>query len=99
MGGHHHSIADVAAEVRPAAALAEDRPAPFYLVADRRLVRDVKAGEAIRLGDVEIPSDSLLLATRRRQDALFAAELAGHGLTGQGAHGVNGRNPEPMAAR
>lgn len=99
MGGHHHSIADVAAEIRPAAALAEECPAPFYLVADRKLVRDVKAGEAVRLGDVEIPSDSLLLATRRRQDALFAADLAGHGLTGQGAHGVNQRNPEPMAAR
>lgn len=74
MGGHHHSIADVGAEVRPAAALAEDRPAPFYLVADRRLVRAVKAGEAIRLGDVEIDVTSGLLAMRQRQDALFAAE-------------------------
>lgn len=99
MGGHHHSIADVAAEVRPAAALAADRPAPFYLVADRKLVRDVRAGEAIRLGDVEIPSDSLLLATRRRQDALFATDLAERGLTGQGARGVNERNPELTAAR
>ena len=74
MGGHHHSIADVGAEVRPAAPLAEDRPAPFYLAADRRLVRAVKAGEAIRLGDVEIDEASGLLAMRRRQDALFAAE-------------------------
>ena len=73
MGGHHHSIADVGAEVRPAAALAEDRAAPFYLVADRRLVRPVRAGDAIRLGDVEIAADSDLLAMRRRQDALFAA--------------------------
>jgi predicted homoserine dehydrogenase-like protein len=74
MGGHHHSIADVGAEVRPAAALADDKPAPFYLVADRRLVRTVKAGEAIRLGDVEIDRGSGLLAMRRRQDALFAGE-------------------------
>ena len=37
MGGHHHSIDGVSAEVRPAAALAGDRPAPFYLVADRTL--------------------------------------------------------------
>ncbi len=51
-----------------------ERPAPFYLVADRRLVRAVKAGEAIRLGDVEIDGSSGLLAMRRRQDALFAAE-------------------------
>jgi len=72
MGGHHHSIDGVGAEVRPAAALAEDRPAPFYLVADRRLARTVKAGEAIRLGDVEIAPDSGLLAMRRRQDGLFA---------------------------
>lgn len=74
MGGHHHSIADVGAEVRPASALADERAAPFYLVADRRLLRAVKAGEAIRLGDVEIDGSSGLLAMRRRQDALFAAE-------------------------
>lgn len=76
MGGHHHSIDGVGAEVRPAAALADDRPAPFYLVADRPLVRDVRAGEAIRLGDVAIDPDSGLLAMRRRQDALFAMERA-----------------------
>jgi predicted homoserine dehydrogenase-like protein len=74
MGGHHHSIDGVSAEVRPAAALAAERPAPFYLVADRSLLRSVKAGEAIRLGDVEIAADSSLLAMRRRQDALFAAD-------------------------
>lgn len=74
MGGHHHSIDDVGAEVRPAAALAAERPAPFYLVADRTLARAVKAGEAIRLGDIAIPEDSGLLAMRRRQDTLFAAE-------------------------
>jgi predicted homoserine dehydrogenase-like protein len=72
MGGHHHSIDGVGAEVRPAAALAEDRPAPFYLAADRTLVRPVKAGDAIRLGDVAIAPDSGLLAARLRQDALFA---------------------------
>jgi predicted homoserine dehydrogenase-like protein len=73
MGGHHHNIDGIAAEVRPAAPLAEDRPAPFYLIADRKLVRDVKAGQAIRLGDVEIAPDSGLLAMRKRQDALFNA--------------------------
>lgn len=74
MGGHHHSIDGVGAEVRSATTLADDRPAPFYLVADRPLVRAVRAGEAIRLGDVEIANESRLLAMRRRQDALFAAE-------------------------
>ena len=74
MGGHHHSIDGVGAEMRPAVALAPERPAPFYLVADRPLVRAVKTGEAIRLGDVAIQEDSGLLAMRRRQDALFAAE-------------------------
>ncbi|HEY5795891.1 MAG TPA: flagellar biosynthesis protein FlgA [Bosea sp. (in: a-proteobacteria)] len=76
MGGHHHSIADVGAEVRPATALAQESPAPFYLVADRKLVRAVKAGDAILLGDVEIAADSSLLAMRRRQDAIFAADEA-----------------------
>ena len=71
MGGHHHSIDGVGAEIRPAAPLAAERPAPFYLVANRSLVRNVKAGDAIRLGDVEIDSDSGLLAMRHRQDALF----------------------------
>lgn len=73
MGGHHHSIDGVGAEIRPAASLAANRPAPFYLVADRPLVRTVKAGAAVCLGDVEIADDSGLLAMRRRQDALFAA--------------------------
>ncbi|TCR59405.1 SAF domain-containing protein [Bosea sp. BK604] len=72
MGGHHHNIDGVGAEMRPAAALAADRPAPFYLVADRKLVRPVKAGEAIRFGDVEIDESSILLQTRRKQDAIFA---------------------------
>jgi len=72
MGGHHHSIDGVGAEVRPAAALSAERPAPFYLAADRRLTRAVRAGEAISLGALEIAPDSGLLAMRRRQDVLFA---------------------------
>jgi predicted homoserine dehydrogenase-like protein len=83
MGGHHHSIDGVGAEIRPAAALADDRPAPFYLVADRKLVRPVKAGQAIALGDVEIDPASGLLAMRHRQDKLFAAELAVSGRAGE----------------
>lgn len=71
MGGHHHNIDGVGAEMRPAAPLAADRPAPFYLIADRKLTRTVRAGEAIKLGDVEIDPNSILLQTRRKQDAIF----------------------------
>lgn len=72
MGGHHHSIDGVGAEVRPAEALAGGRAAPFYLIADRRLTRAVRAGEAIALDAVEIAAASGLLAMRLRQDKLFA---------------------------
>ena len=72
MGGHHHSIAGVGAEMRPGAALADDRPAPFYLVADRVLTRRVRAGDPVRLADVAISDDSHLLRARLRQDAIFA---------------------------
>jgi predicted homoserine dehydrogenase-like protein len=71
MGGHHHSIADVGAEMRPAGPLAGEQAAPFYLAADRKLLRDVSAGDAVRLADIEIAADSALLAMRRRQDAMF----------------------------
>lgn len=71
MGGHHHNIDGVGAEMRPAAPLASERPAPFYLIADRKLVRPVKAGDAIKLGDVTIEESSILLQTRRKQDAIF----------------------------
>jgi predicted homoserine dehydrogenase-like protein len=99
MGGHHHSIDGLSAEVRPAAALAGDRPAPFYLVADRTLTRTVKAGEAIRFGDVAIAADSALLAMRQRQDALFANEASTPRLTEAGPHAVTGAGTGVMAGR
>ncbi len=70
MVGHHHSIADVDAEIRPAAPLAHEQAVPFYLAADRKLRRDVRGGQAIRLADVEIAPASALLEMRRRQDAM-----------------------------
>ncbi|MCZ0735341.1 flagellar biosynthesis protein FlgA [Phreatobacter sp. AB_2022a] len=70
--GHHHTIEGVRAEMHPAAPLAGDQPAPFYLVADRPLVRPVRAGEPIRLRDVGMDEASTLFALRLRQDALFA---------------------------
>ena len=59
--------------MRPAAALAAERPAPFYLVADRTLVRAVRAGEAIRLDD-EALRDKLNLAEADAVVAMMNAE-------------------------
>jgi len=79
MGGHHHSIADVAGELLPAAALADDAPVPFYLASNRRLRRDVAAGTLIRVADVDIDATSTLLALRRQQDAAFFPSLTNTG--------------------
>jgi predicted homoserine dehydrogenase-like protein len=71
MGGHHHSIDGTAAELVPAAPLGAGVPVPFYLAANRRLVRDVAAGQAICFDDIEVEAHSELLALRRQQDAAF----------------------------
>jgi predicted homoserine dehydrogenase-like protein len=71
MGGHHHNIDGIAAELRPAHPLAAGTPAPFYLAANRRLVRDIAAGAAIAFDDIEIDPASTLLALRREQDDAF----------------------------
>jgi predicted homoserine dehydrogenase-like protein len=71
MGGHHHSIAGVSARIVPAGPLGPDRPVPFYLAANGKLVRPVAKGGLIRCDDVELTGESALLALRREQDALF----------------------------
>jgi predicted homoserine dehydrogenase-like protein len=71
MGGHHHTIAGTAAELQAAAPLGDGQPVPFYLAANRRLVRDVAAGATINFADIEIDPNSELLALRRLQDACF----------------------------
>ncbi|MBA2961536.1 MULTISPECIES: NAD(P)H-dependent oxidoreductase [Ramlibacter] len=71
MGGHHHNIAGTVAELIPAAPLGDDAPVPFYLAANRTLVRDVAAGEPICLADIAVEAGSELLALRRQQDAQF----------------------------
>jgi predicted homoserine dehydrogenase-like protein len=71
MGGHHHTIAGVTAEFRPAQALNPNAPAPFYLAADCRLARPVERGQTIRMADLELDEGSDLVMLRRRQDALF----------------------------
>ena len=71
MGGHHHNIAALTAELVKAGPLAADYPVPFYLLANRVLRRSVRKGERILFADIEISDDSPLLALRRAQDRLF----------------------------
>ncbi len=71
MGGHHHTIAGTAAELQAGRPLATGNAVPFYLAANRRLVRDVLAGAPIALDDIEIDPASELLKLRRVQDQLF----------------------------
>ncbi|CAN7669753.1 flagellar biosynthesis protein FlgA [Phyllobacterium sp. LjRoot231] len=70
--GHHHAIENVSSALVPGRPLEAELPAPFYLIANRRLVRPVKAGSAIRLNDIAV-EDSRLLELRRRQDMHFFA--------------------------
>ncbi|THK35766.1 flagellar biosynthesis protein FlgA [Ensifer sp. MPMI2T] len=69
--GHHHAIPNVGSALIPAAPLALDGPAPFYLAANRRLAKPVRGGDPITLGDVELDPASHLLRLRRQQDAIF----------------------------
>ena len=71
MGGHHHTIDGVVAELHPSAQLAAENAVPFYLAANRRLVRNVEAGALVTLADIEIDPASELLALRKRQDEHF----------------------------
>jgi len=89
MGGHHHTIDNVAARILPARALDKDAPAPFYLAANRRLRHAVRAGAHITMQDLEIPEDDELLKLRRWQDGHF------FGLSDAPAvkEGVEVRNP------
>jgi predicted homoserine dehydrogenase-like protein len=54
-----------------AAPLSDNTPAPFYLIANRQLIRDIAPGQTICYGDVSIEADSVLLTLRRQQDAAF----------------------------
>ena len=71
MGGHHHTIEGVTAELHPAKPVAADNPAPFYLISNCPLRRDVAAGSLITRDDVDIASGSELFALRRMQDEHF----------------------------
>lgn len=71
MGGHHHTIDGLGAELQPAAPLSAAAPAPFYLAANQRLIRAVRQGALVTMADIEVASGSVLLALRQAQDAAF----------------------------
>lgn len=69
--GHHHSIENVSSALVPAAPLARETPVPFYLAANRTLMRDVPKGRSITLADIAVDETSSLLALRAKQDSIF----------------------------
>lgn len=71
MGGHHHSIDNVAPVLVNAMPLDDGNPAPFYLISNRTLRRDVAKGQFICLADIDIDPSSTLLALRKYQDEVF----------------------------
>ncbi len=71
MGGHHHSVTGVSSAILPARPLTGEAPAPFYLAANKKLKRSVKAGQTITIADLEIPETSALWQLRLWQDAFF----------------------------
>ena len=71
MGGHHHTIKGVEAHLIDAVPLRPGNPAPFYMIANRRLLRPVRAGSIIGTSDVDIDGTSALSELRKAQDKRF----------------------------
>ncbi|MDX5630475.1 MULTISPECIES: hypothetical protein [unclassified Brenneria] len=71
MGGHHHTIDGVDGFIGDAEAIDAGNLVPFYLFSNTSLARDVAAGEVIRMEDVNIPANSVLLRLRKEQDRVF----------------------------
>lgn len=63
MGGHHHAIEGMRAELLPRAA-AKAGVAPFYVAANKRLTRDVPQGAVITLDMLELGGSGLAEAWR-----------------------------------
>ncbi|MBV8444758.1 MAG: homoserine dehydrogenase [Candidatus Dormibacteraeota bacterium] len=63
MGGHHHAIGGMRAELLPREA-AEQRVAPFYVVANKRLTRDVARGTLVTLDVLDLAGSGLAQAWR-----------------------------------
>ena len=60
VAGHHHEIDGLA----PVIVAPDDDVAPFYLLSGARLVRDVPAGQLVRLDDVEGVPEAVLASYR-----------------------------------
>jgi predicted homoserine dehydrogenase-like protein len=57
--------------LRPARPLDPGAPLPYHLAVGARLRHGVRRGEPLRVRDVDLPADSVLLRLRLLQDARF----------------------------
>jgi len=69
--GARHVIDGLDHALQPARALDDEAPLPYYLAVGARLRHAVRRGEPLRVRDVDLPADSVLLRLRRSQDAHF----------------------------
>jgi predicted homoserine dehydrogenase-like protein len=74
--GVRHVIDGLQHVLRPAQALGDDAPLPYYMAAGTRLVRRVPAGQPLRCGDVAMDSTGALSRLRKAQDEHFLARQA-----------------------
>ena len=74
MGGHHHTIDGVSAELIDAGPVKGANPIPFYLMANRRLRCDVPSGRLITADMVDMDTDAMVYRLRRLQDRRFFGE-------------------------
>jgi predicted homoserine dehydrogenase-like protein len=71
MGGHHHTIDGVEGRLLDATPMRPGNPAPFYLMANRRLLRPVAAGSIIPADAIDLDAGSVLVGLRKAQDERF----------------------------
>jgi predicted homoserine dehydrogenase-like protein len=74
--GVRHVIDGLQHVLRPAQALGDDAPLPYYMAAGTRLIRRVPAGQPLRCGDVAMDGTSALSRLRKAQDEHFLAMQA-----------------------
>ena len=72
--GHHHQIDGVEGIMIPSCAASGTNPIPYYLMANRNLLRDVPAGIVITADMIEEPTDSLLWNLRTEMDSKFGLQ-------------------------
>ena len=69
--GVRHVIDGLQHVLRPAQALADDAPLPYYMAAGARLTRRVRAGQPLKCGDVALDTGTALYRLRKAQDQHF----------------------------